>query len=86
LVVCNHEVPASNEGTGKGRSDKGQDSADDEHNVERTGEAGVNGRYKWCSKRGGHGVDGPGGVALLDGSDDAGQVPLQGRDAGEGMA
>jgi hypothetical protein len=71
-----YEVPRSDEDSGTDRSDEGQDSADDEQNVERTGEAGVNGRDKWFSQRGRHGVDGLSGVALLYGGDDSGQVPL----------
>ena len=75
-MVRDHEVATSDEETGTGRSDKGEDGADDEQNIERASEAGVNRRDEWCSQRGMHGVDGPSGIALLNGSDDSGQVPL----------
>jgi hypothetical protein len=62
------EVATSDEETGIGRSDKGWDGADDEQNVERASEAGVNGRAEWCSQRGRHGVDGPSGIEIRESS------------------
>jgi hypothetical protein len=44
---------------------------DDEQNVERTGEAGVNGHDEWCSQRGGLGVGGLNGIC----GDGSRQVP-----------
>jgi hypothetical protein len=45
----------------------------------------VDRRDKWCSQWGRHGVDGLSGVALLNGGDDSGQVPPEGRVADKGL-